>query len=1060
MSGLENISNRALNGLKTLTFLIFVLISGFYAIPGYAQEADAAAVVTPDTAEAVINNTLIAEIDPSITVKLDGETLQSTQVHRDEDGALYVNAMPIFSALNNAFSYDETKKALIVRRSQDGVVMELYTDTGVIKANGKPLGKLKSFGQISAENLILTPNAIAVLSGTRPKFDEDRKEFLFELDPRLRVATGFEIYVNDISLGNLNPAPKSVGPVLILPLLPIADELGHDVSVIDGGETLRVRRSQDSAVFTLNMSTGLVKLRDRPHGIIRDLNYLDATNLLLPVDAIETLTGTHISTEAGTNRIDIRLDDRLAGSIEPLAKVKDLAADTPFTPESLSFHLGPDTVNTVTGKFRVKQLNGQIRYEAPDLPSSAKEAEPSWLSLDFAHINGVRGSIGDYSADFRELDGVGFRRIRGASIVKETEKARIAVAAGAPATGSRSISQDQSRLKFDGFAAGARYASKDGWEAGLAYASDGLSDDQMAVLSAISGRLGRTKDKTLQWDVNVDAGYFNGSAREKTVDFRGRALTRVDLSKTVTLDGFVQYDGAEFLRTDLDGENREADITDALDPDGQSDADDTAVPDLRLRGMDLGSVGTSLRVTPRKDVGFLKNPAGAVRVQTRRSGVFEGQENAVTTSSVGLSLSTAIADSGVNISADGTAFRTKYKNGQNDEDGYQLNLRAYRRFENLSIRGQYSEGKRGSENVRRGANVTVSGYNYDLPLPKNAHLNVSPSASALWSGDNVSLRGGLFANLHSGDVLGEKTKVDASFGVLQSFSSHNRHKTDKFLTVTLGRRVRLGKNMAVGMAYRNNLEGDHRVGLVLDGRFEFNEGRKFKTTKKGRGVLKGRAFLDKNRDGIKQEDEPPISRAMVRIAGSRLALQTDVHGQFAIQNIKEGIYEVRVDGRSLPLGYSLDDDAKTKVTIQDGFVTDIELPVVQRGQIRGFAFADANENGVFDAGEERIEGAKISIKTKGNVENLTYSYSSSFGQYAFDDLPAGEYEISVVESEKMGIAASKPISLVLNPDEDLMLKFNVPVMRSKQIRVAQNEEIRPPPETNTMAQDPIGPAPP
>ena len=498
----------------------------------------------------------------------------------------------------------------------------------------------------------------------------------------------------------------------------------------------------------------------------------------------------------------------------------------------------------------MKQFNGQVRYEAPDLPSSAKEAEPSWLSLDFAHINGTRGSIGDYSADFRELDGVGFRRIRGASIVKETDGARIAVAAGAPASGSRAISADQSRLEFDGFAAGARYASKDGWEAGLAYAKDGLTNDQMAVLSAISGRLGRKKDRTLQWDVNVDAGHFSGPAREKSTDVRGRGLVRLDVSSTVTIDGFVQYDGSEFLRTELDGEVRETEISNVLDAEASSESEQTTIPDLRFRGVDMGSVGASLRVTPRKDLAFLNNPAGAVRIQSQRSGVFEGEDNAVTTTSVGASLSTAIAESGINISADGTSFKTKYRNGQRDEDGYQWNIRAYRRMDNLSVRGQYSESRRGEDPIRRNANLTVSGYNYNLPLPKNAHLNLSPSASALWNGDDVSVRGGLFANLNSGEVFGPKTRVDASFGVLQSFSSDNRHKTDKFLTVTLGRRVRLGKNMAVGLAYRNNLEGDHRVGLVLDGRFEFNENRKFQSTKKGRGVLKGRVFLDKNRDGV------------------------------------------------------------------------------------------------------------------------------------------------------------------------------------------------------------------
>jgi len=412
--------------LRRLFYILCISLLMVTAISSVASAKEVAEAAIETKAETVtINTKLIANIDPTITVKLDGETLQSTEVHRSENGGLYVNAMPIFTALGNDFEYDDVSKALIVRRSQDGVVMELYTDTGIVKANGKALGKLGHFGEVTDGKYILTPNAIAVLSGANGTFDNETNEFSFKLDPRLRVATGFEIFVNGLALQNLNPAPKSIGPVLLLPLLPIAEELGHDVQVIEGGSQVRVRRAQDSAVFTLNLETGLVKLRDKPYGITKDVNYIDPINLLLPVSAIETLTGTHVAIDGGTGQINIDLDDRLTGAIKPSASVDEEARTTPFTPESVSFHLGPDTLNTVDFDFRYKRVNSRLRYEIPDLPEDAKEIEPSWLSLDFAHTNGVRGSIGDYAANLRELDGVGLRRIRGAAAVKETEKGRV-----------------------------------------------------------------------------------------------------------------------------------------------------------------------------------------------------------------------------------------------------------------------------------------------------------------------------------------------------------------------------------------------------------------------------------------------------------------------------------------------------------------------------------------------------------------------------------------------------------------------------------------------------------
>jgi len=132
------------------------------------------------------------------------------------------------------------------------------------------------------------------------------------------------------------------------------------------------------------------------------------------------------------------------------------------------------------------------------------------------------------------------------------------------------------------------------------------------------------------------------------------------------------------------------------------------------------------------------------------------------------------------------------------------------------------------------------------------------------------------------------------------------------------------------MSYRNNLKGNHRVGLLLDGRFDFNEKRKYKQTKEGRGVLKGRAFVDKNRDGKKQEDEIAVPRAIIRLKGTRMSLRTDNAGYFTVQNIKTGLYEVQIDARSLPLGFDLSDDVSTKVTIADGQITDVPMPIVQR----------------------------------------------------------------------------------------------------------------------------------
>lgn len=1041
------------------------------------QEPETPLITPPKT---IINTTLIAEVDTTITVTLDGETLESTEVHRTEKGELYVNAMPIFAALNNEVEYDDVSKALIVRRSQDNVIMELYTDTGIVKADGRPLGKLPHFGEVKAGRFLLTPNAIAVMSGAAGKYDKKSNSFTFKLDPRLKVATGFDVIVNGLSLGNLNPAPKSIGPVLIMPLLPIAEALGHDVTVIDATNEVRVRRAQDSAEFTLNLDTGLVKLRGVPYGITKDITYIDGTNLLLPVSAIETLTGTNITVEGATSRILVDLDERLSGAIKPGERVSDLAAKEPLTLETLNFHVGLDTINRVDADFRVKQLNGRVRYETPDLPSTGAEAQPSWLSVDFAHVNGVTGAVGDYSADHRELDGVGLRRIRGISAVKTTNKGRWAAAIGAPADGARKISDDQSRLTFGGVAAGVRYQSREGWEAGLSAKTDSLSDDQMAVLSAISGRLGRAKDKPIQWDARADLGAFSGPAREKALDLRAALSGRLDVNPTITLDANAAYDGAEFLRNRLTAETLAENITQTLNPDDVLNGErETLIPDTRRKGLDQMTIGTSLRITPNKNVGFLNNPAASVRVQSTVSGFATGTEQQVKVDSYGASVATSLGDTGVSLSADVNAFQQSFANGDDSVSGHGYSARAYKQFEHVTVRAQYLNSVKDGSDARESAALTASVRSFNLPMPKSASLSIAPSATASWTPEFTSLRGGVVANFNSGEILGKKTRLDASLGILQSVggakngNGNSSSQTDKYLSVTLARRMRIGSNMALGLSYRNNLNGAQRFGLQLDGRFDFNEKRKYKQTLDGRGVLKGRAFVDKNRDGIKQENEIAVPNAMVRLKGTRMALRTDSGGFFTIQNIRVGIYDVQIDGRSLPLGYSMAMNGQTRVTIHEGRVSDVPMPVVQRGQIRGFTFVDDNENGTYEKGEERIEGASLRISGEGLDEDGS-AVSTSFGQYAFDDLASGTYEVRVLDQKKLGLKPGAPITIDLSEHDRLMARIEIPMTRaSGTVKVAETKVIPPfdaggvpedeaPPEAldDTMALARDGPAPP
>lgn len=1042
MLGQEKLHNNiVLQGLIALVFMCFSSLAAAEDVVATSDVGKSASVVAVEDASPLkvetpekiqtINTKIIAEVDSTIIVKLDGETLESTEVHRSEDGNLYVNAMPIFQRLGNDVEYDDVSKALIVRRSQDNVVMELYTDTGIVKANGRALGKLKHFGEVEPDHFILTPNAIAVLAGAAGKFDADNNEFNFKLDPRLRVATGFDIFVDDIPLGAVEPAPKSIGPVLLLPLRPIAEALGNTVTLRENGSVVEIRRVQDSVSMTLNLSTGLVSANGKPIGLSKDITYIDQTNLLVPVSALEALTGTHVDVEGGSARIDITLDDRLTGSIAPLESIDEAAKGAPFTPEQLRFSISPDTGVRAQFESHVGRLNTRVRYELSDLPSNTTELQPDWLSVDYAHTNGVSGSIGDYAANYRELDSVNTRRIMGASAKYSLKSGGIAVAAGVPLTGVKAISGDQNRNVYSGFAAGVRYADLDGWEAGLAVAKDSLSKDQQAVLEVISGRLGRgNRGKKWQWNSDAAVGVFDGPARESTVDIRMSGDVRRRLGENFNLNLRAGYDGAEFLRSNLNAESQADEIAQLINPDAIFDEDELPV-DIRRRGSDQATLTASLTYLPKKDIGFLKNPTAGIAGAYGKTGLLKSGTAQSEQKTGSLSVTTGIGQTGVNLSGSVSRSETETRltDGTiSDLKATDFQAQAFKQFNDLTVRARYGKSIRNDAENRQSATVTVSRPGFGFNLPKEAGLTVGPSLSGVWDGENWSARGGINAGFQSGELFGKKNVVSANLGILQSLSTRGDSRSDKFLAISAGRRLNIGKNMSLGLAYRNDLRGDHRLGLQLDGNFNFNPKRAIKKTQDGRGILKGQVFLDRNRDGIRQATESGIPRVVVRVKGTRLVLRSGADGFFTIQNVNEGLYEVQIDAKSLPIGYDLSAGITTRVTISDGQITDIPLAIVQRGQIRGFAFEDENGNGEYDRGETRIEQAQLRL-TSSDTDVDVKMFTTSFGQYAFDDLPQGQYNLEIIASETQGIMSGEVYTVELDPELDLMARQNLIVKR-------------------------------
>ena len=950
-----------------------------------------------------------------IDVIVENKELSVRSRRAELDGVL-IEASPIFTHLKGKVSVEGTVLSFI--RYQDGATLTIDMETGAAGANGQILGALPNFKAREQADTWLSPNAISFLTGTIAK-EDDLGRWTFELTEQLRPKFDLDLWIEGQQITNPLTEPRSIGPVLLVPLEIVVEALGHTLTRPDEN-TLEVLRIQDSARITLDLNTGLITVNNIARGVTPNIAFAEPDTLLLPFTAVETLTGTHIELLPGSDRIDVTLDERLGGGVLPGERVADDIAATGFVAESLEFQASDRGPIDLTFASHVRGLNTQLDYVSAGGFDNASELVPARVTLNVQSVDGWVGSLGDANTRFRELAGVRENRIRGVTFRKQSEKTGnlIALAAGATTDGAVEVSEDASRPTFGGFAVGARRVAADqSHEIGASLAVEPGGDNVRVV--AGGQRLFTLPDNEQGWQsafVDGDVGFFRQNGRNK-VDARGRIQLRYRVNEQIGVQANADYEGASFISSNSNGLAETTDLEGALGDSNSS----------RF----VGSLSTDWRSV--KDWGPISNVAAGVRATYNRGG------GASTTAVTG-SVNGQVPSLGLSLSADTNFSQTRSSTAETITSS-SIGLRAFKRFNWGTVRATYNNDNTDGENTQR----LVSSVNTTpirKVLGKGASVSAGPSASFVWTPGEVSARFGASLSANSGQAFGNRFNMQAQVSALQSIDPEN---PDTQFFATLTSTYAVTRNVQVQSSYVDTFDGNRDFSIALRGRVVFNEPRRHTRPKDGLGVLKGRVFFDRNRDGIRQDDEPGVSGVRVQVSNTRLGLRVDQDGNFTIQNMKEGLYGLVVDRRSLPLGLLVPDDVSARATVGEGRITHLEIPIIASGQIRGAVFIDENSDGELTPGEQRIEGTYITLtKTgettgedgevaephaEGGEEDEPVSLlSASFGQYSFENLSPSTYELSVnyggrvyshsVELTEDDLFAVKPFSLPASVLED------------------------------------------
>ncbi|MEI2817806.1 MAG: SdrD B-like domain-containing protein [Microthrixaceae bacterium] len=154
----------------------------------------------------------------------------------------------------------------------------------------------------------------------------------------------------------------------------------------------------------------------------------------------------------------------------------------------------------------------------------------------------------------------------------------------------------------------------------------------------------------------------------------------------------------------------------------------------------------------------------------------------------------------------------------------------------------------------------------------------------------------------------------------------------------------------------------------------------------------------------------PIAGVTVTLTGAdvygnavSLVGSTDAAGRYAFGGLAPGVYTVTEsqpaaygDGPDASVDGDVGDDVISSITVPAGFESTGNDFTESRGSISGSVFADLNNNGVRDVGEDSIGGVTVTLAGTDAFSNAvnTTATTDVDGNYVFDGLVGGTYSVT------------------------------------------------------------------
>ncbi len=161
--------------------------------------------------------------------------------------------------------------------------------------------------------------------------------------------------------------------------------------------------------------------------------------------------------------------------------------------------------------------------------------------------------------------------------------------------------------------------------------------------------------------------------------------------------------------------------------------------------------------------------------------------------------------------------------------------------------------------------------------------------------------------------------------------------------------------------------------------------------KKPLGTVAGVAFIDKNRNGVRDDGEPTVTNLSL-LADNRTTAQTDSQGNYSLGGLNPGEHQVTIDPRYNVI-YNLE-YPDLKVNLKPYQTVTLNLPLIRTQNITGRIYQDRNQNQRLDPTEKGIPGVPLILKNLETGE-VSQTFTDLEGTFTFTQLNPTDYQLTV-----------------------------------------------------------------